>query len=60
MYRQSMRDSRISMLLVSTFFVLAGGYWAYTAQPLYAGVAAFNAAVAALVFRRLEDAPRAV
>jgi len=48
------------MLVVSAFFILAGGYWLSSGQPQRAGLAALNAVIALVVFRRLRDAPRAV
>jgi|GEM_PF-2098725 hypothetical protein len=55
-----MKLSRIAMVVVSAFFLLTGGYWLYSGRPQRAGLAAVNAIIALVVFRRLRDAPRAV
>lgn len=55
-----MKHSRIAMLVAVGFFLLTGAYWTYSGRLLFTGVAALNALVAAAVFYRLRDAPRAV
>ena len=48
------------MLVALAFFLGTGGYWLWTGQAVQGAVAALNALLAALVCRRLRDAPRAV
>ena len=55
-----MEHGRIAMLVAVGFFLLTGAYWSYSGQLLFTGIAALNALVAAVVFHRLRDAPRAV
>ncbi|WP_167768378.1 hypothetical protein [Haloarcula amylovorans] len=55
-----MGHGRLALLGVFAFFVVTGGYWLYTERLLIGVSALLNAAFAVLVYRRLNDAPRAV
>ena len=55
-----MRHSRLAMLAVTALSVGLAGYWVTSGRPLQVGLSLLNAVIAGLVFRNLEDAPRAV
>lgn len=55
-----MRHSRLAMLGVTVLSVCLAGYWVVSGRPLQVGLSVLNAVIAALVFRDLKDAPRAV